>query len=86
MKKLRWWLAGLVMVVMAVLAVGTQSAHAASGASFTIAPVLTDSQVGTDDGYFNLMLKPGQEETLAVTVTNRQNQAHSGDPHDGGHQ
>lgn len=70
MKKLRWWLAGLVMVVMAVLAVGTQSVHAASGASFTIAPVLTDSQVGTEDGYFNLMLKPGQEETLAVTVTN----------------
>ncbi|WDF81731.1 DUF916 and DUF3324 domain-containing protein [Lacticaseibacillus pabuli] len=73
MKKFSLWLAGLVAVIITMVGLHAQATQAATGASFTVAPILTSNQVGMDNGYFNLLLKPGQKQTVAVKVTNLTN-------------
>lgn len=47
---------------------------AAEGAGFTVTPELPANQIGGDTGWFNLLVKPGETQTLTVTVANQSNQ------------
>ena len=73
MKKLSFWLAGALAVIITAIGMQGQTTQAAQGASFTVEPVLTKNQVGMDNSYYNLLLKPGQKQQLAVKVTNLTN-------------
>ncbi|MCI1986918.1 MAG: DUF916 and DUF3324 domain-containing protein [Lactobacillus sp.] len=68
MRKIYWWLLGLVVTLCTVTL--PVPVHAANGASFTVTPTVTAQQVGGDTGYFNLKLAPNQQNALTVTITN----------------
>lgn len=73
MKKRKWWLV-LVAALMGFCTMQAQHASAASGAGFTVAPVIPSNQIGDISSYFNLLVKPGSTQKLTVNIANTTNQ------------
>lgn len=46
----------------------------AQGAGFTVTPQITAAQTGGNLGWFNLLVKPGRQESLPVVVANQSDQ------------
>ena len=59
----------LPVLPLAVVSFGTTLAHA-DGVNFSVAPTLGANQVRKDVGYFDLLLKPEQSQTLKFTISN----------------
>ncbi|MBO1304896.1 DUF916 and DUF3324 domain-containing protein [Enterococcus sp. 669A] len=71
MKKKRWMIISVLLVVLSFLpAVNAQAA----GAGFTLEAVRPDNQI-SDATYFDLQVAPNQTEDLTVRVTNQEDQA-----------
>lgn len=64
----RWWWALLVIGIW--LGGPIRPVHA-EGAGFTVTPVLPKNQIGGNTGWFNLLVVPGQQQALTVTVANQ---------------
>lgn len=64
------WLKTLVVTgILTSFAVGGKLAHADT-INFSVNPIIPSNQANPQEGYFDLVLKPGEKQTLQVALTN----------------
>lgn len=66
MKKVCWTLFAALILIIA----GFSGRVFAASSSFTVTPVIPDNQVTNDQGYFNLLLEPGQAQDIQFRLYN----------------
>lgn len=57
----------IVLLLISIVQVGTVLANTSN---FSISPIIPENQTGTDQGYFNLVMKKGESQDIATTLTN----------------
>jgi hypothetical protein len=62
----KWW-----FVILLVFGWWRPTMVAAAGADFTVSPQLPPTQIDGDQGYFNVLLSPGKQQTLSVVIANQ---------------
>lgn len=72
--KIGWWKTWVLSLSLAIASLATglpvRAAKTASTTNFEMTPLLPKNQVNSRDSYFNLQVKPGAVQKLAIAVSN----------------
>ena len=78
MRMRRLWYA-VVALLMGLIVGGTHTTQttqaATSGAGYTVSPVIPSNQLNDVTSYFDLLVKPGSEQSMSVNISNNTNTA-----------